>query len=114
MQLTIHLTLTTFLIVSLLTFLLGLLYARLLNGRLRWLADDATELSTVIGVAGTLLLSALLIGLLPTALLFWLFGMSGISQLYRSAYNRRAERERLNDRSLGTIKKVRGQSHDPA
>jgi hypothetical protein len=75
---------------SVLALVAGAVYAWLLNRpRYRWIAEDATEVSVVIGVALTLVASAVLFWSLPIFFGFlWMFSLTGLSQILRSAYNR--------------------------
>lgn len=72
----------------LLAAVIGSLYAQLLNQQLEWLADKATELSTVIGVLLTLLLALLIVPPRAVGVLFLFFVATGLPQMLRSAYNR--------------------------
>ena len=72
----------------------GALYASLLQlPRFKWLADEATELSVVIGVGLTLLCIAPAVTFDVWAKLWWFFAMTGIWQILRSAYNRHKQNE---------------------
>lgn len=79
--------------VTILAIVSGGLYALWLNHGGRWLADDATEISVVIGVAGTLATLFLALPYELVSLLYLLFTLTGMWQIIRSAYNRRREKE---------------------
>jgi hypothetical protein len=77
---------------SVLALVAGMFYAWLLNReKYRWIAEDATELSVVIGVSMTLGVAGVLFFSLPIFMgHIWLFFLTGASQVIRSAYNRHA------------------------
>lgn len=93
MTFTITVSLYLFAALTALALVWGALYAWALNHQLRWLADDATELSVVIGVLVTLLIWSPLLGPHLFALLVWAFGTTGIWQMWRSAHNRHVQKQ---------------------
>lgn len=84
---------------SILLLVFGAIYALLLNRTtgplaLKWLADDATEVSVIIGVGFVVVASLLVFPFPLTFLIFAMFAMSGLPLVLRSAYNRHAEKQR--------------------